>query len=576
LDVSHHTLIGKQSELWPGSAPEARIPFAADRVSGRDCGIGRSPPSTTLWSNLEASSQDLQSCSVVLAGGQRSSCGSRADRASPERNTRLTMALNTLLATFLCTIVLPVLLFLVALKLWEVYMIRGRDPSCCSPLPPAPWAYLSSERRCSSSCRRKFLRMKRQKYGYIYRTHLFGNPTVRVTGADNVRQILLGENKLVSAQWPASVRTILGSDTLSNVHGALHKSKKKAIMRAFSREALELYIPVIQEEVRRAAVKEWTEKDSCVLVYPEMKRLMFRIAMRILLGFEPEQIKTDEQQLVEAFEEMIKNLFSLPIDVPFSGLYRGLKARNFIHSKIEENIKKKMQDSDKESKHRDALQQLIDSSKKSGEPLSMQAIKESATELLFGGHETTASTATSLVMFLGLNPEVVDKLKQELMEKEEQGIDLHSLDLESLEQLKYTGCVIKETLRINPPVPGGFRVALKTFELNGFQIPKGWNVIYSICDTHDVAECFPNKEDFQPERFMSKPSADSSRFQYIPFGGGSRMCVGKEFAKVLLKIFLVEVVTKCHWTLLNGPPTMKTGPTVYPVDNLPTKFTSYA
>lgn len=69
--------------------------------------------------------------------------------------------------------------------------------------------------------------MKRQKYGYIYRTHLFGNPTVRVTGADNVRHILMGENKLVSVQWPASVRTILGSDTLSNVHGAMHKSKKK-------------------------------------------------------------------------------------------------------------------------------------------------------------------------------------------------------------------------------------------------------------------------------------------------------------------------------------------------------------
>lgn len=92
-------------------------------------------------------------------------------------------------------------------------------------------------------------------------------------------------------------------------------------MRAFSRDALEHYIPVIQEEVR-SAVREWLEKDSYVLVYPEMKRLMFRIAMRILLGFDPDQIKTDEQELVEAFEEMIKNLFSLPVDVPFSGLYR--------------------------------------------------------------------------------------------------------------------------------------------------------------------------------------------------------------------------------------------------------------
>lgn len=128
---------------------------------------------------------------------------------------------------------------------------------------------------------------------------------------------------------------------------------------------------------------------------------------------------------------------------------QGLKARNFIHSKIEENIKKKLQESDKEPKHRDALQQLIDSSSRNGEQLSMQvvegssfptcenefsclrersrdgvvsfsrpqAIKESATELLFGGHETTASTATSLIMFLGLNPQVVDRLRQELMDK---------------------------------------------------------------------------------------------------------------------------------------------------------------
>ncbi|KAF6720704.1 Cytochrome P450 26A1 [Oryzias melastigma] len=389
------------------------------------------------------------------------------------------MALSALLATLLCTVVLPVLLFLVAVKLWEVYLTRGSDPSCGSPLPPGSMGLpFIGETLQLLLQRRKFLRMKRQKYGYIYRTHLFGSPTVRVTGAENVRHILLGEHRLVSAQWPASVRTILGSDTLSNMHGSQHRTKKKAIMRAFSREALELYIPVIQEEVQ-AAVQTWLAREACVLVYPEMKRLMFRIAMRILLGFEPEQIRTDEQQLVEAFEEMIKNLFSLPIDVPFSGLYRGLRARNFIHSKIEENIKNKVQESEKGSKHRDALQQLIDSSRKSGEPFRMQGIKESATELLFGGHETTASTATSLVMFLGLNPGAVDRLRQELREKAEQGMDLQNLNMEVLEQLKFAGCVIKETLRINPPVPGGFRVALKTFELN---VRIQTSTVNSVCE----------------------------------------------------------------------------------------------
>ncbi|XP_076854701.1 cytochrome P450 26A1 [Brachyhypopomus gauderio] len=489
------------------------------------------------------------------------------------------MSLYTLAVTWLCTFVLPVLLFLAAVKLWGVYTIRGLDGSCRCPLPPGTMGLpFIGETLQLILQRRKFLRMKRQKYGFIYKTHLFGNPTVRVMGAENVRQILLGEHKLVAAQWPASVRTILGSDTLSNVHGTQHRNRKKAVMRAFSRDALEHYIPVIQQEVR-CAITDWLQRDSCVLVYPEMKRLMFRIAMRILLGFDPDQIKTDEQALVEAFEEMIKNLFSLPIDVPFSGFYRGLKARNFIHAKIEENIRKKIQDDDNENEptHKDALQLLIENGRKSNEALSMQAMKESATELLFGGHETTASTATSLVMFLGINPEVVQRIREELTEKDVSSMDLpeKALTVELLEHLKYTGCVIKETLRLNPPVPGGFRVALKTFELNGYQIPKGWNVIYSICDTHDVADVFPSKEEFQPERFMAKGFEDSPRFNYIPFGGGARMCVGKEFAKVLLKIFLVELAQHCNWTLSNGPPTMKTGPTVYPVDNLPTKFTRY-
>ena len=70
-------------------------------------------------------------------------------------------------------------------------------------------------------------------------------------------------------------------------------------------------------------------------------------------------------------------------------------------------------------------------------------------------------------MFLGLHPEEVQRLRQELLGlQEERGADLQNLNMEVLEQLEYAGCVIKETLRINPPVPGGFRVALKTFELN--------------------------------------------------------------------------------------------------------------
>ncbi|KFP07157.1 Cytochrome P450 26A1 [Calypte anna] len=441
------------------------------------------------------------------------------------------MGFSALVASALCTFLLPLLLFLAAVKLWDLYCVSGRDPSCPLPLPPGTMGLpFFGETLQMVLQRRKFLQMKRKKYGFIYKTHLFGRPTVRVMGAENVRHILLGEHRLVSGVRPCLERWL----------GA---------------------------------------PEPCLLVYPEVKRLMFRIAMRILLGFQPRQANPDgEQQLVEAFEEMIRNLFSLPIDVPFSGLYRGLRARNVIHAKIEENIRAKMAHKEPEGGYKDVLQLLMEHTQGNGEQLNMQELKESATELLFGGHETTASAATSLVAFLGLHHDVLQKVRKELQVK---GLlcshnQEKQLDMEVLEQLKYTGCVIKETLRLSPPVPGGFRIALKTLELNGYQIPKGWNVIYSICDTHDVADLFTNKDEFNPDRFMSPSPEDSSRFSFIPFGGGLRSCVGKEFAKVLLKIFTVELARSCDWQLLNGPPTMKTGPIVYPVDNLPTKFIGFS
>ncbi|XP_057634985.1 cytochrome P450 26A1 isoform X1 [Chionomys nivalis] len=495
------------------------------------------------------------------------------------------MGLPALLASALCTFVLPLLLFLAATKLWYLYCVSSRDRNCALPLPPGTMGFpFFGETLQMVLQRRKFLQMKRRKYGFIYKTHLFGRPTVRVMGADNVRRILLGEHRLVAVQWPASVRTILGSGCLSNLHDSSHKQRKKVIMQAFNREALQCYVPVIAEEVG-SCLEQWLScGERGLLVYPEVKRLMFRIAMRILLGCEPGPASgggEDEQQLVEAFEEMTRNLFSLPIDVPFSGLYRGVKARNLIHARIEENIRAKIHrlraDEPQEDSCKDALQLLIEHSWKRGERLDMQALKQSSTELLFGGHETTASAATSLIAYLGLYPRVLRKVREEIRSK---GLLCKSnedskLDMETLEQLKYTGCVIKETLRLNPPVPGGFRVALKTFELNGYQIPKGWNVIYSICDTHDVADNFANKEEFNPDRFIPPHPEDASRFSFIPFGGGLRSCVGKEFAKILLKIFTVELARHCDWQLLNGPPTMKTSPTVYPVDNLPARFTHF-
>lgn len=100
--------------------------------------------------------------------------------------------------------------------------------------------------------------------------------------------------------------------------------------------------------------------------------------------------------------------------------------------------------------------------------------------------------------------------------------------------------------------------------------------MYSIRDTHETAEIFQNPELFNPDRFeQNQLESRSSRFSYVPFGGGVRSCVGKELAHIILKTLSVELVGTCTWTLATEKvPRMQTVPVVHPVDGLHVNFTS--
>lgn len=112
--------------------------------------------------------------------------------------------------------------------------------------------------------------------------------------------------------------------------------------------------------------------------------------------------------------------------------------------------------------------------------------------------------------------------------------------------------------------------------LQGYQIPKGWSVMYSIRDTHELAAVYQTApEGFDPERFgpTGEEHRGAGRFHYIPFGGGVRSCIGKELAQAILKLFAVELVRTVRWELATaGFPDMQTVPIVHPVDGLQVFF----
>ncbi|XP_028651195.1 cytochrome P450 26C1 isoform X1 [Erpetoichthys calabaricus] len=504
----------------------------------------------------------------------------------------------SLLATTVTSVLSVLLLLAVSRQLWTLRWTLTRDRTSVLPLPKGSMGWpLFGETFHWLLEGSTFHISRRGRYGNVFKTHLLGKPVIRVTGADNIRKILLGEHKLVSTQWPLSTRIILGPHTLINSVGEHHKRKRKIFATVFSQAALESYIPRIQEVVR-SEVARWCSVCKAINVYSATKALTFRIAVRVLLGFNIEDAQLTH--LSKTFEQLMENLFSLPLDVPFSGLRKGIKARDILHECMENIISQKLRE-DRSETYSDALDYMMSSATESGEELSIQDLKESAVELIFAAYSTTASASTSLVLQLLKNPSVADKAAQELSsqgvicaehcvpssalpEVQEKKTTKYfnetsrrpELSLEKLDRLRYLDCVVKEVLRILPPVSGGYRTALQTFELDGYQIPKGWSVMYSIRDTQETAAVYQNASLFDPDRFgPERDEGKAGRFNYIPFGGGIRSCIGKKLALIILKTLAVELLSVAKLELATATfPKMQTVPIVHPVNGLHVYFNS--
>nr|ANP24202.1 cytochrome P450 family 26 member 1 [Branchiostoma lanceolatum] len=476
-----------------------------------------------------------------------------------------------MLVELLVNAAVPLVLVLVLWRLWRHYSVQG-DPACDLPLPKGSMGLpFIGETLAFATQGADFSRSRHELYGDVYKTHILGRPTVRVRGADNVRKILHGENTLVTTVWPHSIRQVLGTQNLAMSFGEEHRFRKRIVLKAFNHDAMESYLGSLQAVVRDT-VARWCGPQQPVLVYPATREMSFQSAAASLLGIHSGG--EDAQRVTILFQNMVDNLFSLPIKIPFGGLSKALQYRRSIDQWLEGHIKRKQRDIESGDVGTDALSRLVLAARDVGHDLSSQEIQDTAVELLFAGHETTSSAATSLIMHLALQPQVVQKVHEDL---EKHGLlqPDQPLSLEQVGRLTYVGQVVKEVLRISPPIGGGFRTAQKTFELDGFQVPEGWTVTYSIRDTHESAENESSPEKFDPDRWAAlSDGSRRRRHHYIPFGGGPRACAGKEFAKLQLKLLCVELVRTCRWELADGKvPAMTTIPVPRPVNGLPVRFT---
>ncbi|MGK7886300.1 MAG: cytochrome P450 [Crocosphaera sp.] len=406
-----------------------------------------------------------------------------------------------------------------------------------------------------------FGKKKLKKYGQVYKTNIFGNDAVTMIGAEANQFLFRNENKYVVSTWPKSTRILLGQLSLAVKDGTFHTSRRKLLAQAFQPRALNSYIPKMTE-ITQQYIDKWLQTKELTW-YPELRDYTFDVACSLLISVD----NASETKLASYFETWCKGLFSLPINLPWTSFGKALKCREKMLQELETIIVNRQQ----QPKHQnDALGILLEAKDEEGNSLTLEELKDQILLLLFAGHETLTSAISSFTLLMAQHTDILEKVK-----KEQENINItDNLTSEDLKEMTYLEQVLKEVLRLITPVGGGFRKVIQEFEFEGYSIPKDWTVQYQIAQTHQEKDTFPNYKTFDPERFSPENMADKQKsFGYVPFGGGLRECLGKEFAKLEMKIFASVLVRNCHWELLPDQNLeMITIPSPRPSDGLKVKI----
>jgi retinoid hydroxylase len=381
-----------------------------------------------------------------------------------------------------------------------------------------------------------FVSKRYEQHGAIFKTNVLGRNSVFMVGPEAAEFVLSSGTDYLSWRegWPQTFKSLLGR-SLFVQEGDEHRRNRKLMMPAFHGPALSRYTATM-EAIAQDYLKKWQTLGEFVW-YDEFKQLTFDIASQIFLGTPP---GADTTRLSRLFSTLTNGLFG-------AGFPQALNARKQLLAHLTTIIEQRQQNPTD-----DALSLLLQAEDENGDRLSLDEIRDQALLLLFAGHETTTSMLTWICLELARHPDVLAKARQEQQTSGATGLG---------DRTPYLDQILSEIERLHPPVGGGFRGVIKPFEFNGYQVPQGWLLQYSILFTHRLPEIYPNPDEFDPDRFSSDRPTKPIPYSLIGFGGGSRICIGLAFAKLEMKIVMAHLLREYQWEAL---PDQRLEPVIIP------------
>jgi len=360
--------------------------------------------------------------------------------------------------------------------------------------------------------------------------------SVLVTNQQNFRK----DRVIQNSRW------FLGQGLLTSEGGEWLRQRRLS-QPAFHRERLALYARIINA-CAEEMLDSWKDGESRD-VHQEMMQLTLRVVAKVLFSVD---VKNESKEVAAALNLLMKHSSGarmlLPpwvryLPLPF--LIRVRRAVRQLDEVVYRIIRERRRS---ENDNGDLLSMLMSARDEDGSRMTDRQLRDEVMTFLLAGHETTALSLSWAWFLLSENPEAENKLHHELARV----LDGKNPSFEDLPRLCYTEAVVKESVRLYPPAWSLARTAAEDFEIGGYLVPAGSNVVMSQWIMHRDPRFFPSPEQFDPGRWFEEHTQRLPRFAYFPFGGGPRYCVGASFAMMEATLLLAAIAQRFRLRMVPG------------------------
>jgi len=384
----------------------------------------------------------------------------------------------------------------------------------------------------------------RNKLGEIGEFRMFHQKMVLMTGPEaNEAFFRAPDAQLDQSQAYKIMTPIFGKGVVFDAPPHKKDQQLKMLMPVLRDKPMRGYAQVIVGEVEQM-IEGWGESGEIDLL-EFMKELTIYTSSHCLLGDEFRYELNEE--FAKIYHDLEKGVNPLAFVFPYLPLpvfRRRDKARVRLQELVTGIIVKRAQ---KPEKSEDAFQLLIDARYDDGSRLSAHEITGMLIGTIFAGHHTTAGTAAWTLVELARRPEQLVRVLDEL--DAHFGID-GEVTFQSLREIPALENVIKEVLRLHPPLIFLIRKVMQDFQFKDYTIKAGKYVCASPRVSHRIADVFPDPEKFDPDRYSETRQEDAVPFSWIAFGGGKHKCSGNAFAMLQLKAIFSILLRRYTFELI--------------------------